>query len=895
LQLEGKINELEVALSVSREGGVKLSAQLELALAASAAAQGEAAAARAAALAAASEAAEARSNITALEYAAKLAEARARTAAAETEGRAREAETARAREGEAKARAEAARSEAATAGDERARAELALEIAREERETASRVAATEADRVAILRGEVDSARATSALEEARARAASESARASESRASELSAEVRMWESRAKVAEAEAGKAEAEARLQAAYRETLSLELKAAALNASAASATRAALGDELALVAAQASLAIARVSAAEAEERLALVVAAREANSTAESSAREEREAAREAVRAAAALEREAKAAEVREAARVAGEKEILKLRVEADAARAEAEARGRVLEARENEALHARAAEAEALASRDRALLVARLALSTVGGALTTHALSILAWILGVVGGALFFKEALGVVRGQVTRWLGTPTLVRETSRGGGGGYSLCSILSSCCCCCRCRRGGGVASEARTVAPSRKAAGGGGTGDAFSDVFLDKESEGALRALGDSTKNAHLRGVPLRHALFYGPPGTGKTMAARRLAYHCGLDYACISGGDVAPLGPAAVTELNSLFHWAASTPRGLLLFIDEAETCLGSRLRRGGGEDSRNVLSTFLTHTGTQSSSLMLVLATNRPGDLDSAVTDRIDEAVYFGPPALPERVRIARSHFFDYITLRSNLASAGGKFSPEEPLPGAGGGVGAGTAVDPKSTIFSSASLLGCCGARGGVAVPHSQLIHISPEVTLSALDFLCYNAPGFSGRQIAKLILNIQAAAYAAPIKLRAGGAEAQGKPTITVALLNATLKKEKEKIARQQAAEASGNSALAAWGGEAEVVGSNSAGETSTLTASTVSSSLKARAPGTMKKTVRASSLEPEPSSGGAVIGEEPKGDAPKVGKRTPRRSSRAQPATEDEE
>jgi adenylate kinase family enzyme len=37
---------------------------------------------------------------------------------------------------------------------------------------------------------------------------------------------------------------------------------------------------------------------------------------------------------------------------------------------------------------------------------------------------------------------------------------------------------------------------------------------------------------------------------MFYGPPGTGKTLAAKRMARHSGLDYAVLSGGDIAPLG---------------------------------------------------------------------------------------------------------------------------------------------------------------------------------------------------------------------------------------------------------------------------------------------------------------------------------------------------------
>ncbi len=89
-------------------------------------------------------------------------------------------------------------------------------------------------------------------------------------------------------------------------------------------------------------------------------------------------------------------------------------------------------------------------------------------------------------------------------------------------------------------------------------------------------------------------------------------------------------------------MSEMHKLFEWAKNTPRGLLLFIDEAEAFLGTRDREGGvSENLRNVLSALLYQTGTQSDHYMLVLATNRPEDLDRAITDRIDEALHFDLP--------------------------------------------------------------------------------------------------------------------------------------------------------------------------------------------------------------------------------------------------------------
>lgn len=43
-------------------------------------------------------------------------------------------------------------------------------------------------------------------------------------------------------------------------------------------------------------------------------------------------------------------------------------------------------------------------------------------------------------------------------------------------------------------------------------------------------------------------------------PDVTGKTLFAKGLAQNSGLDYAILTGGDVAPLGKDAVTEIHKV-----------------------------------------------------------------------------------------------------------------------------------------------------------------------------------------------------------------------------------------------------------------------------------------------------------------------------------------------
>lgn len=168
--------------------------------------------------------------------------------------------------------------------------------------------------------------------------------------------------------------------------------------------------------------------------------------------------------------------------------------------------------------------------------------------------------------------------------------------------------------------------------------------------VIIHKDLEEQLREISYAVLNRRKHFAPTKNLLFYGPPGTGKTLFAKKLAMKSGLDYAVMTGSDIAPLGVQAVNEINKLFDWAEKSPKGMILFIDEADAFLR---KRGGEEDLSEVLrqtiNSFLYRTGSPSYNVILVMATNIPEQLDSAVHDRVDEIVYFPRPSFEERKNI------------------------------------------------------------------------------------------------------------------------------------------------------------------------------------------------------------------------------------------------------
>ncbi|XP_073977092.1 ATPase family AAA domain containing bor isoform X3 [Rhodnius prolixus] len=215
----------------------------------------------------------------------------------------------------------------------------------------------------------------------------------------------------------------------------------------------------------------------------------------------------------------------------------------------------------------------------------------------------------------------------------LGKPALVRETSR-----FSVIESLKN---------------PIKTFKKLRSQ-----PTDALAGVVLEPKLEERLRDVAIATKNTKQNRGMYRNILMYGPPGTGKTMFAKKLANHSGLDYAILTGGDISPLGPDAVTAMHKVFDWAGTSRKGLLLFIDEADAFLRKRSSETISENLRATLNAFLYRTGEQSNRFMLVLASNTPEQFDWAVNDRLDEMVEFTLPGLDERERLLRLYFDKFV---------------------------------------------------------------------------------------------------------------------------------------------------------------------------------------------------------------------------------------------
>jgi len=184
-----------------------------------------------------------------------------------------------------------------------------------------------------------------------------------------------------------------------------------------------------------------------------------------------------------------------------------------------------------------------------------------------------------------------------------------------------------------------------------------------FSDVAGIEEAKGEVSEIVDFLRNPkkyeRLGGTLPKGVLLIGPPGTGKTMLAKAIACEANATFFSVHGSDFTEVfvGVGA-KRVRQIFRQARkATPA--IIFIDEID-CVGkNRKFDSHGEHQQTINALLAAMDGFQGSEgIVVIAATNRPEDLDDALTrpGRFDRKVFVPYPDMKGRRAILQAHAND-----------------------------------------------------------------------------------------------------------------------------------------------------------------------------------------------------------------------------------------------
>ncbi|KAG5928730.1 hypothetical protein E4U42_000094 [Claviceps africana] len=180
-----------------------------------------------------------------------------------------------------------------------------------------------------------------------------------------------------------------------------------------------------------------------------------------------------------------------------------------------------------------------------------------------------------------------------------------------------------------------------------------------FADVHAPQETISALKLLTSLAlvrPDAFAYGVlsqdRIPGCLLYGPPGTGKTLLAKAVAKESGANMLEISG---ATINDKWVGESEKLIRAVFSLAKRLepcVVFIDEADSLLANRSMFNNRSSHREHINQFLKEwDGLEETNAFIMVATNRPFDLDDAVLRRLPRKILVDLPLQDDRAAILR----------------------------------------------------------------------------------------------------------------------------------------------------------------------------------------------------------------------------------------------------
>ncbi|MFX1357718.1 MAG: AAA family ATPase [Promethearchaeota archaeon] len=149
----------------------------------------------------------------------------------------------------------------------------------------------------------------------------------------------------------------------------------------------------------------------------------------------------------------------------------------------------------------------------------------------------------------------------------------------------------------------------------------------------------------------------PWSGILLFGPPGCGKTLLAKAAATECGATFFNVSSADLLSKWLGESEKLISSLFKVARIKAPSLIFMDEIDSVTTTRGsgHEGGGE--RRVKTQLLQEIqgvkSTHDKPLLVLGATNRPWDIDTAMLSRFEKKVYVPLPDMPARAGIFKIH--------------------------------------------------------------------------------------------------------------------------------------------------------------------------------------------------------------------------------------------------
>ncbi|KAJ5089745.1 hypothetical protein N7532_008429 [Penicillium argentinense] len=185
-----------------------------------------------------------------------------------------------------------------------------------------------------------------------------------------------------------------------------------------------------------------------------------------------------------------------------------------------------------------------------------------------------------------------------------------------------------------------------------------------FADVHVMPETVDALKTLTSLSlirPEAFTYGVlatdKIPGLLLYGPPGTGKTLLAKAVARESGATVLEVSGSEVYDMYVGEGEKNVKAIFTLAKKLSPCVVFIDEADAIFCSRTGASSRTSHRELINQFLREwDGMNDMSAFIMVATNRPFDLDDAVLRRLPRRLLVDLPTEQDRHAILKIHLKD-----------------------------------------------------------------------------------------------------------------------------------------------------------------------------------------------------------------------------------------------